>query len=165
MPLKAADDLNPNEDFQQLVLASKLPRLSKFIEQYINFWKSFCKQLMNQDIVKSDLLRCLSAFDSPVILESPEDVYTVAIEQLSSHFVSVGIFSSNDKVRMVSQYQSLFVSKVRTETVPEYDDWILFIATHYEIQCGPKRQRLFKHSCACSECASIIRSTRSESQI
>ena len=101
---------------------------------------------MNYDVVRSNLLRGLSAFDSPVVLESPEDVYTTAIEKLSSHFVSVGLFSSNDKVRMTSQYRS-FVTKLRSDPAPVFDDWIQFVVTHYEIQCRPELLRLFRFPC------------------
>ena len=101
---------------------------------------------MNYEIVKSDLLRGLSAFDSLVVLESPEYVYTTAIEKLSSHFVLVGLISSNDKVLAVSQYRS-FVTKIRSNHMPEYDDWIQFNLTHYEIQCRRELLRLFRLSC------------------
>ena len=146
MPIKTSDDFVLNENFHQLVLASKLPRSSKFVDQSISFCKAFCKSLMSCDIVKSNFLRRLSAFDSPVVLESPEDVYTTAIEKLSSHFVSVGIFTSNDRMLVVSQYRS-FVTKLRSDPVPEYDDWIQFVVTHYEIQCRPALLRLFRLSC------------------
>ena len=103
---------------------------------------------MMHDIVKSELLRGLSAHDSPVILESPEDVYVSAFEKLSTHFVAVGLISESDKVKAVSQYRS-FVSILRTGTVPDYDDWIQFIVTHYEVQCRPELLQIFKLSCLC----------------
>ena len=103
---------------------------------------------MTQDIVKSDLLRGLSAFDSPFILESPEDIYVSAIEKLSTHFVAVGLISASDKVKVVSQYRS-FVSILRAGTAPDYDDWIQFIVTHLEVQCQPELLQLFKISCLC----------------
>ena len=81
-----------------------------------------------------------------MVLESLEDVYTTAIEKLSSHFVSIGLFSSYDKERVVSQYRSL-VTKIRSDPAPEYDDWIQFVVTHYEIQCRPDLLRLFSLSC------------------
>ena len=148
LPFKSLDEFVLNEDYHRLVLSSKLPWPSKFIEQSVSFCKSFCKQLVNHDIVKSDLLRGLSAFDSPVVLESPEKVYVAAVEKLSSHFVTTGLFSSTDKVRAVSQYRS-FVSKLRVGTIPEYDDWIQFVASHYEVQCRPELLQLFRHSCLC----------------
>ena len=148
LPFKTADDFVLNEDFHRLVYSSKLPRPSNFIDQSVSFCKAYCKQLMGHGIVKSKLLRGLSAFDSSVMLESPEDVYVDAIEKLSSHFVSTGLFSSSDKVKQISQYRS-FVTKLRTSPVPEHDDWIQFVVEHYEIQCRPELMRLFKHSCLC----------------
>ena len=148
LAFKTADQFVLNEDYHRLVVSSRLPRPGKFIEQSMSFCKAFCKQLMAHSIVKSDLLRGLSAFDSPVVLESPEDVYLSAIEKLSSHFVAVGLITSSDKVKSVSQYRS-FVSKLRTETIPSFDNWIQFIVTHYEIQCRPELLRLFKLSCLC----------------
>ena len=46
---------------------------------------------------------------------------------------------------MVSQYRS-FVTKRRSDPVPEYDDWIQYMVTHYEIQCRPELLRLFRFS-------------------
>ena len=112
------------------------------------FCKTYCKQLLGHDIVKSDLLRGLSAFDSSVVLESPEKVYVAAIEKLSSHFVTTWLFSSSDKVKQISQYRS-FIPKLRSEPVPRHDDWIHFIANHYEVQCRPELLQLFKRSCLC----------------
>ena len=148
LPFKTADDFVLNEDFHQLVLSSKLPRPSRFIDQSIGFCKSYCKQLMAHDLVKSKLTRGLSSFDSPVMLESPEEVYVSAIEKLSGHFVSTGLLTPSDKVKVVSQYRS-FVTQLRGGPIPNYDDWVHFIANHYEIQCRPQLMQLFKHSCLC----------------
>ena len=103
---------------------------------------------MTHDIVRSDLLRGLSAFDSSVILESPEDVYVAAIEKLSTHFVAVGLISSSDKIKAVCHYRS-FVSLLRSGTALNYDDWIQFLVTHYEVQCRPELLQLFRLSCLC----------------
>ena len=62
--------------------------------------------------------------------------------------VSTGLFTSSDKVKIVSQYRS-FVTKLRGGPIPDYDDWVHFIAIHYEIQCRPQLMQLFKHSCLC----------------
>ena len=97
LPFKTADQFILNENYHRLVLASRLPRPGKFIEQSVSFCNAFCKQLMALDIVRSDLLKGLSAFDPSVILESPEDVYVAAIEKLFAHFVEVGLISSSDK--------------------------------------------------------------------
>ena len=148
LPFKTADQFILNKNYHRLVLASRLRRPSKFIEQSVSFCKAFRKQLMTRDIVRSDLLRGLSAFDSHVILESPEDVYVSAIEKLSTHFVAVGLISSSDKIKAVSQYRS-FVSILRSGTSLNYDNWIQFLVTHYEVQCRPELLQLFRLSCLC----------------
>ena len=148
LPFKNPDEFVLNEDYHRLVLSSKLPRPSKFIEQSISFYKSFCKQLMTHKITKSDLLRGLSAFDSPVVLESPEEVYVAAIEKLSTQFKNAGLLSSADKVKAISQYRS-FVSKLRAGPIPESDDWVQFVACHYEVQGRPELLKLFRYSCLC----------------
>ena len=148
LPIQTADQFILNENYHRLVLASRLPRPSIFIEQSVSFCKAFCKQLMTHDIVRSDLLRGLSAFDSPVILESPEDVYVSAIEKLSTHFVANGLISASDKVKAVSQYRSS-VSILCSGTALNYDDWIKFPVTHYEVQCRPELLQLFRLSCLC----------------
>ena len=104
--------------------------------------------MVTHDIIKSVLLKGLSAFDSPVVLESPEDVYIAAVEKLSLHFEATGLCSSTDKVRAVSQYRS-FVSKLRAGPIPGYDDWVQFVASHYEVQYRPELLQLFRHSCLC----------------
>ena len=147
LPYKTPDEYVLNDDFHRLVLASKLPRPSKFVEQSINFNKTLCKQLLGNDIVKSKLIRGLSAFDPAVILDGPENNYVDAIEKLSSHFVSAGLISSSSKATVVSQYRS-FATKLRLE-VPEYDDWIHFMSTHYELQSRPELFQVFKFSCQC----------------
>ena len=147
LPFKTADVVL-NEDFHQLVLASKLSRPSRFIDQPVCFCKSYCKQLMAHDLVKSKLARGLSSFDSPVMLESPEEVYVSAIEKLSGHFVSTGLLTPSDKVKVVSQYRS-FVTQLRGGPISDCDDWVHFVANHYEIQCRPQLMQLFQHSCLC----------------
>ena len=146
LPFKTADQFILNENYHRLVLASRLPRPGKFIEQSVSFCKAFCcKQLMTHDIVRSDLLRGLSAFDSSVILESPGDVYVAAIEKLSTHFGAVGLISSSDKIKAVCQYRS-FVSILRSGTALNYDDLIQFLVTHYEVQCRPESPFLFERT-------------------
>ena len=148
LPIKTAAEFILNEDFHRLVYSSKLPRPSKFIDQSLCFCKTYCKQLLDHDIVKSDFLRGLSAFDSSVILECPENVYLAAIDKLSSHFVSIGLFSSGDKVKQMSEYRSL-VTKLRLSPLPSYDGWVHFLVNHYEVQCRPQLLQLLKHSCLC----------------
>ena len=149
LPFKTAANFILNEDFHRLVYSSKLPRPSKFIDQSLCFCKTYCKQLLDHDIVKSDLLRGLSAFDSSVILESPEIVYVAAIDKLSSHFVSIGLFSSGDKVKQMSEYRS-FVTKLRLSPLPSYDNWVHYLLNHYEVQCRPHLLQLFQHLCYAS---------------
>ena len=120
LPFKTTDEYVLKEDFHKLVSASKLARPCKFVEQSICFNKTSCKQLLEQENVRSKLVRGISAFDSAVIFDGPEAKYAVAIEKLSSHFVSTGLYTSGDKVKIISQYRS-FVTKLRAEPVPEYD--------------------------------------------
>ena len=145
LPFKSPNEFVLNENYHRLVLFSKLPRPSKIIEKSISFCKSFCTQLMTRDIIKSDLLKGLSVSEFLVVLESPEEVYITAIEKLFSYFLATGLFSSNDKVRAVSQYRS-FVSMLRAGPIPGYDDWVQFVASHYEVQCRPELLQLFRHS-------------------
>ena len=103
---------------------------------------------MEHENIKSKLMRGLSAFDPAVMLDGSEADYTVAIESLSSHFVSAGLVSSSDKVKAVSQYRAL-VTKLRLEPALEYEDWIHFISSHHELQCRPELFLLYKFSCLC----------------
>ena len=145
---KTCDEFVLNEDFHRLVMASRLPRPSKFVEQSISFCKAFCKLLLRHEIAKSDLIRGLSAFDPAVVFETPEKHYTTAIEKLSTHFVTSGWISASDKVKIISQYRA-FVTKMRASAVPEYDDWILYLSSNYEMQCRTELFLLFKYSCLC----------------
>ena len=148
LPYKAPDDYVLNEDFHKLVAASKLPRPSKFVEHSISFGKSFCKQLLRHENLKSKLVKGLSAFDPAVLLVGPEINYTTAIERLTSHFVTTNLISSSFKVKVVSQYRSL-AAKLRSDDPPEYDDWIQFLASNYELQSRPELFQLFKFSSLC----------------
>ena len=148
LPFKTASEFILNEDFHKLVMASKLPRPSKFVDQSISFVKAFCRQLLSHSIVKSDLIRGLSAFDPSVVFEGSEEHYTSAIGKLSTHFANTGWITASDKVKISSQYRS-FVVKVRTNPNPQYDDWIHFLASHYEMQCRVELFQLFKYSCMC----------------
>ena len=137
-----------NEDYHRLVIASKLPRPSKFIDQSISFCKAFCKLLLQHKIIGSGLIRGLSSFDPAVIFENSEKNYLTAIEKLSAHFVSSGWVTSSDKVKIISQYRA-FVTKMRSSTIPEYDDWIQFLSVNYEMQCRVELFQLFKYACLC----------------
>ena len=149
LPFKTPDEFVLNEDFPQLVHASKLPRPSKFVEQSIVFCKTLCKQLLRHDLINSDLARGLSAFDVAVMFEGPEKHYLTVIEKLSAHFVSAGWITPSDKVKVTSrQYRSL-VTKLRANPIPDYDDWIHLLSSHYEVHCRPELFQVFKYSCLC----------------
>ena len=148
LPFKTPDEYILKEDFHKLVVASKLPRPSKFVDQSICFSKTYCKQLLSHELIKSKLIRGLSAFDPAVIYDGPEVNYIVAIEKLSGHFVSAGLVTSSDKAKIVSQYRS-FVTKLRVEIAPEYEDWVHFISSHHELQCRPELLQVYKFSCLC----------------
>ena len=75
-----------------------------------------------------------------------ETNYTVAIEGLSSHFVSAGLISSSDRVKTVSQYRA-FATKLQSEPTLEYDEWIHFISSHHELQCRPELFLVYNFSC------------------
>ena len=102
LPFETAAEFILNEDLQQLVVASKLPRPSKFVEQSMSFCKAFCKDLLNHVLVKSDLIRGLSSFDPAVIYNGIEEHLNSAIEKLTSHFASFGWITSSDKVKAVT---------------------------------------------------------------
>ena len=148
LPFETPDEFVLNEDFHQLVLASKLPRPSKFVEQSIVFCKTICKQLLSHDLINSDLARGLSAFDVAVMFEGPEKHYVTAIEKLSAHFVSAGWITPSDKVKVTGQYRSLD-TKLQANPIPDYDDWIHLLSSHYEIHCRPELFQVFKYSCLC----------------
>ena len=96
LPLKTPAEFALNPDFHYLVTSSRLPRPSRFVEQSMAFCKSFCSILLSHDFLKSTLLRGLSCFDHAVILDGSEQKYTIAIEDLTSYFVSTGVISAGD---------------------------------------------------------------------
>ena len=51
-------------------------------------------------------------------------------------------------MKIVSQYRSL-ATKLRADDTLEYDGWIPFLASHYELQSRPVLFKLFKFSCLC----------------
>ena len=148
LPYKTANEFVLNSDFHRLVTTSKLPRPSKFVEQTISFFKSFCSILLSHEIIKSDLIRGLACFDSAVILHGSEGQYLTAVECLTTHFFSLGWVSPSEKTRAISQYRSL-VSKFRESNVGQKDDWFHFLVSHYELQCRPELHQLFKLSSLC----------------
>ena len=148
LPFKTPDQFVLNSDYHQLVLSSKLPRPSKFIEQSIAFCKAFCRGLLSHPIVKSDLVKGLSCFDSATILDSEEERYIAAVEHLTTYFASKGWLSSADKAKAVSQYRAM-VTKFRAGQVDRSRDWFLYLSSHYELQCRTALHQLFKLSCLC----------------
>ena len=145
LPFKTPDEFILNADYHRLVVSSKLPRPSKFVEQTITFCKSFCGILLSQDIIKFDLVRGLSSFDSAVILDGTEEHYTSAIEYLSSHFLVKGWITVSDKAIAVSQYRA-FVTKLRAMGVVHTADWFHFLAGHYELQSRRELHQLFRYA-------------------
>ena len=148
LPFKIADQFILNEDYHLLVTTSKLPRPGKFVEQTISFCISFCAILLSHEINKSSLVCGLACFDSAVILHGTEDQYVVAVENLTSHFVSVGWSTSSEKTKTISRYRS-FVTKLRAFEVPQPEDWFQFLVSHYEMQCQPELYQVFKYASLC----------------
>ena len=148
LPFKSADDFVLNSDFHRIVTSSKLPRPSKFIDQSIAFYKAFCRILLQHKIVKSDLIRGLTCFDSAMILDGGEDRYVSAIEQLTSHFTSHGSITASDKTKAVSQYRALVV-KFRSSQIDLTVDWFTFLSGHDELHCRPELHQVFKYACLC----------------
>ena len=107
LPFKTAAEFVLNVDYHNLVITSKLPRPSKFIDQSIAFCKPFCKILLQHELVSSDLIRGLSSFDFAVMIDGPERHYISSVEKLTTCFVKLGWLSPSDKVKCVSQYRSL----------------------------------------------------------
>ena len=90
LPFKTPAEFVLQPDYHALIVSSHLPRPGKFVEQSqsLSFCKSFCAALLAHEIVKSELIRGLSAFDHAVMLDGPEKNYLSAIENLTSHFSS-----------------------------------------------------------------------------
>ena len=148
LPFKTPAEFVLQPDYHALIVSSHLPRPGKFVEQSISFCKSFCAALLNHEIVKSELIRGLSAFDHAVMLDGPEKNYLSAIENLTSHFLSSGWISSSDKITTVSQYRS-FAIKLRSEDGINRDEWIRFLVSHHEMQSRPELLQIFKFACLC----------------
>ena len=148
LPFKTPAEFILGADYQALVISSRLPRPSKFVEQSLSFCKPFCGVLLNHELLKSYLLRGLSSFDHAVLLDGPEQNYLSAIESLTGNFVSNGWMTASDKVKAVSQYRS-FAVKLRSKSGISSTDCIHFLISHYEMQCRPELLQLFKHACLC----------------
>ena len=148
LPFKTASEFVLNEDFHNLVLANKFPRPSKFVEQSIDFCKTFCKVLLEHEIINSNLARGLFSFDYVMMVEGPEDNYIIAVEKLSSCFVATGWISPSNKVKADSQYRS-FVTFLRASAVAYNDEWVQFLSSHYGMHCRPGLMQLFRYSCLC----------------
>ena len=137
-----------NPTYHELVASSRLPRPSKFVEQSLAFCKAFCTVLLTHEIVTSDLMRGLSAFDPAVMLDGPEQNYVGAIECLSSYFVSKGWLTASNKVTCVSEYRAFTVKLRLVENIPR-DGWIQYLVSHYEMQCRPSLLQVFRFACLC----------------
>ena len=148
LPYKSFSVFILNEDFHKLVLASKQPCPGKFVDQSIAFCKAFCKLFLGHEIIKSNLVKGLSAFDSSVMIEGSEEHYSVAFEKLSAYFSNAGWISASDKVKITSPYRS-FITKLRADPVLDYDNWVPFLSSHFEIRCRPELFQLYKYSCLC----------------
>ena len=148
LAFKSPDEFILNEGFHKLRLGGKLPRPSKFVEQSISFCKAFCKDLLDHELVQSNLARGMAAFDLAVMVEGPETKYVSAIENLCTHFVSTGWLSPSEKVKVVSQYRA-FVTLLRANPLPEINDLVQFLASDYEMQNRPELYQLFRYSCLC----------------
>ena len=99
LPFKTPAEFVLQPDYHALIVSSHLPRPGKFVEQSFSFCKSFCAALLAHEIVKSELIRGLSAFDHAVMLDGPEKKYLSAIENPASHFFPV------DGYRQVTRLQ------------------------------------------------------------
>ena len=137
-----------NPTYHVLVASSRLPRPSKFVEQSLAFCKAFCTVLFTHEIVTSDLMRGMSAFDPAVMLDGPEQNYVGAIECLSSHFVAKGWLTASNKVTFVSEYRS-FIVKLRLVDKTPRDGWIHYLESHYEMHCRPALLQIFRFACLC----------------
>ena len=148
LPFKTPAEFVLGADYQALIITSRLPRPSKFVEQTMSFCKAFCGVLLNHEVIKSDLLRGLSSFDHAVLLDGPEENYVSAVESLTSYFVSCGWMTASNKVKAVSQYRS-FAIKLRAESGIIRSDWVQFLISHYEMQSRPELLQLFRNACLC----------------
>ena len=148
LPFKTASGFVLNVDYHNLVIASKLPRPGKLIDQSSAFCKFFCKILLKHELVNSNLIRGLSSFDFAVMVEGSERHYVSAVEKRTTYFVNSGWLSPSDKVKCVSQYRSL-ATKLRADSVVKDDNWVQYLASHYEMQRRPDLLHLFRYACLC----------------
>ena len=148
LPFKTSAEFVLNPDYHHLITSSRLPRPSKFVEQSMAFCKSFCDVLLSHSILKSPLIRCLSCFDSAVMLDGPERHYISAIEDLTSYFVSSSLITPGDKTKCVSQYRASVI-KLRTVNDVPRGDWVLFLGAHYEMQSRPELSNVFRYASLC----------------
>ena len=136
-----------NPDFADLVKQSKLPTPSRFVDQCLAFYRSFCESLLSHDLKESDLIRGLSCFDPSVILDAPESHYRDCINRLVCFFADSGWISSTTKDVIISQYRS-FIMKLREDRA-EVDDWFCYLSGGYEMRCRPELHLVFKYACLC----------------
>mgnify|MGYP000868994366 CR=1 FL=1 len=155
LPFKSPEEFSQNQEYQVLVATSKLPRPGRFVEQSIAFYKAFCKNLLELEILHDKLLKGLSAFDVSVVHDSAENIYTEAIEDLTTHFVSTGWLNSPKKSLAVSQYKA-FVTKIRCANSTRPSNWIESLSSEYEMQNRPELLSVFKLSCLCLPVSTVL---------
>ena len=147
LTFKTRSEFLQNKDFAELVNYCKLPTPSRFVDQCMAFYRSFCQRLLEHDIKNSDLIRGLSCFDTSVMLDSPESHYRDCVERLASFFSESGWIPATTKSVIVSQYRSL-VTKLRVDGA-QLDDWFSYLSAGHEMRCRPELHQLFKFSCLC----------------
>ena len=91
LPFQTASEFVLNVHYHNLVIAGKLPRSSKFIDQSIAFCESFCKILLQHELVNSDLIRGLSSFDFAVMIDGPGGVLYQLIGKTQHIFCLFGV--------------------------------------------------------------------------
>ena len=126
-----------------LLLFSKTYLLNRTSYSTCHWQSVILWNFLSHEIVKPNLVRGLSCFDSAVILQGTEEQYIAALERLTSHFVNIVWSSSSEKIKAVSQYFS-FVAKLRVCDVTLPENWFQVLVSHYELQCRPKLCQLFK---------------------
>ena len=82
------------------------------------------------------------------MIDGSERHYISAAEKLTTFFVISWWLCPSDTIKCVSQYRSL-VTKLRVNSVTKDDNWVQFLASHYEMQSRPDLLHLFRYACLC----------------
>ena len=138
-----------------MVAQSALPTPTRFVEQALCCYKSFCMLLLKHNIRKSILVRGMSIFDEAVILHGEEDDYTKESEQLCDYLVQQNWISDSTKPLVLSQYRS-FVEKFRSCDISYDTDWISFMSGFNELHCRTNLFIVFKLCCLSLSNALIV---------